>query len=101
MLIAVLGVIVLMAGKVLKRSPEPNNRFVGVATTVGIILVVLALGLSSFKIIEPGKVGVQTLLGKVQDNILESGHSRARRSPGDIRARHRDGAGRGGIGHAS
>jgi len=73
MLIAILGVIVLIAGMVLKRSPEPNNRFGGVATTVGIVLVVLGLGLSSFKIIEPGKVGVQTLLGKVQDNILESG----------------------------
>ena len=73
MLIAILGVIVLIVGMVLKRSPEPNNRFGGVVTTVGIVLVVLGLGLSSFKIIDPGKVGVQTLLGKVQDNVLESG----------------------------
>jgi regulator of protease activity HflC (stomatin/prohibitin superfamily) len=73
MLIAILGVIVLIVGMVLKRSPEPGNRFGGIATTVGVVLVVLGLGLSSFKIIEPGKVGVQTLLGKVQDNVLESG----------------------------
>jgi len=73
MFIAILGVIVLIVGMVLKRSPEPNNRFGGIATTVGIVLVVLGLGMSSFKIIEPGKVGVQTLLGKVQDNVLESG----------------------------
>jgi len=73
MFIAILGVIVLIVGMVLKRSPEPQNRFGGVATTVGVVLLVLGLGLSSFKIIEPGKVGVQTLLGKVQDNVLESG----------------------------
>jgi len=73
MLIAILGVIVLIVGMVLKRSPEPGNHFGGVVTTVGIVIVVLGLVLSSFKIIEPGKVGVQTLFGKVQDNILESG----------------------------
>src|SRR5476651_1985677 len=73
MFIAILGVIVLIVGMMLKRSPEPGNRFGGTATTVGIVLVVAGILLSSFKIIEPGKVGVQTLLGKVQDNILESG----------------------------
>ena len=73
MLIAILGVIVLIVGMVLKRSPEPGNRFGGTATTVGIVLVVAGILLSSFKIIEPGKVGVQTLLGKVQENVLESG----------------------------
>lgn len=35
--------------------------------------MVIGLLLSAFKIIEPGKVGVQTLFGKVQDNVLESG----------------------------
>ncbi len=73
MLIAILGVIVLIVGMVLKRSPEPGNRFGKLVTTVGIIFVVIGLILSSFKIIDPGKVGVQTLLGKVQDNVLESG----------------------------
>ncbi len=73
MFIAILGVIVLIIGMMLKRSPEPNNRFGGMATTIGIVIIVLGLGLSSFKIIDPGQVGVQTLLGKVQDNVLESG----------------------------
>ena len=73
MLIAILGVIVLVAGTVLKRSPEPGNRFAGTVTTVGIGIVVLGLLLSAVKVIEPGKVGVQTLFGKVQDNVIESG----------------------------
>jgi regulator of protease activity HflC (stomatin/prohibitin superfamily) len=73
MLFLILGVIVLVAGTVLKRGPEPGNRFGGVVTIVGIAILGLALLSSTFKIIEPGKVGVQTLFGKVEDQVLESG----------------------------
>ena len=73
MLIAVLGVIVLIVGIVLKRSPEPGSHFAGIINTVGIIIIVLGISLSAFKIIETGKAGVQVLFGKVQDNVLESG----------------------------
>jgi regulator of protease activity HflC (stomatin/prohibitin superfamily) len=73
MLIAILGLIILVVGIVLKRSPEPSNHFGKLATTVGVVVVVLGLLLSTIKIIEPGKVGVQVLFGKVQDQVLESG----------------------------
>jgi len=73
MLIAILGIIILIVGIVVKRSPEPGNRFGGILYTVGIVVVVLGLLLSTVKIIEPGKVGVQVLFGKVQDQVLESG----------------------------
>ena len=43
MLIAILGVIVLIVGIVLKRSPEPGNHFGGVVTTVGIVIFVLGI----------------------------------------------------------
>ena len=73
MFIAILGVIILVVGIVLKRSPEPAGRLSGIVSTVGIIVAVIGLLLSMFKVIDPGKVGVQTLFGKVQDNVLESG----------------------------
>jgi len=73
MFIAILGIIILIVGMVLKRSPEPGNRFGGIVTTVGIVVLVLGLLLSMIKQIDPGKVGVQTLFGKVQDDVLESG----------------------------
>ncbi len=73
MLIAILGVIVLIVGIVLKRSPEPGSRFGGIVNTVGIVIIVLGLLLSAVKVIDPGKIGVQVLFGKVQDNVLESG----------------------------
>src|ERR1700709_30205 len=73
MLIAILGVIVLIVGIVLKRSPEPGSHFGSIVTTVGVVIVILGLLLSTFKVIEPGKAGVQTLFGKVQEEVLESG----------------------------
>jgi regulator of protease activity HflC (stomatin/prohibitin superfamily) len=73
MLIAILGVIILVVGMVLKRSPEPGSHYSGIVTIVGTVIIVVGLALSAFKVIEPGKVGVQTLFGKVQDEVLESG----------------------------
>ena len=73
MFIAILGIIVLIVGMVLKRSPEPGSRFGGTVTTVGIVIIAAGLLLSMIKQIDAGKVGVQTLFGKVQDNVLESG----------------------------
>ncbi len=73
MFIAILGIIMLVVGIVLKRSPEPGNKFARLVTTIGLIVVGIGLVSTSFKVIEPGQVGVQTLFGKVQDNVLESG----------------------------
>jgi len=73
MLIAILGVFILIVGIVLKRSPEPGSHFSGILNTVGIVVIVLGALLSAVKIIDPGKVGVQVLFGKVQDGVLESG----------------------------
>jgi regulator of protease activity HflC (stomatin/prohibitin superfamily) len=73
MFIAILGVIIIVAGIVVKRSPEPAGRFGGLIRTIGFVAVVLGLLTSMFKIVEPGKVGVQALFGKVQNNVLESG----------------------------
>jgi regulator of protease activity HflC (stomatin/prohibitin superfamily) len=73
MFIVILGVIVLIAGIVIKRSPDPASRFGGVVRTIGIVVVVIGLLLSMFKVIAPGKVGVQALFGKVQNHVLESG----------------------------
>ncbi len=73
MFIAVLGLIVLIVGIVLRRSPEPGHHFGSIAVPVGAAVMALGLLLSVFKTIDPGKVGVQVLFGKVQDQVLESG----------------------------
>ena len=58
MLIAVLGIIILIVGIVLKRSPQPGSQFSGVLNIVGLVVVILGILTSGIKIIDPGKVGV-------------------------------------------
>ncbi|MGZ3874120.1 MAG: prohibitin family protein [Mucilaginibacter sp.] len=73
MLIAILGVIMLVVGIVLKRSPEPGSHYAGTINKIAVLVIIVGVLLSAVKIVEPGKVGVQTLFGKVQDGVLESG----------------------------
>jgi len=73
MFIAILGIIMLVIGMVIKNTPSPNARFSGAITIGGVVLVLVGLVMSSVKIIEPGKVGVQSLFGSVQKDVLESG----------------------------
>lgn len=73
MLIAILGIIILIVGIVMKRSPQPASNFSGIAKVVGVVVILLGLSSSAFKVIDPGKVGVQTLFGQVQSDVLESG----------------------------
>jgi regulator of protease activity HflC (stomatin/prohibitin superfamily) len=73
MFIAIVGIIVIIAGMVIKNTPSPNSHFSRLITIVGGVLVVIGLIMSSVKIIEPGRVGVQSLFGKVQSEVLPSG----------------------------
>ena len=73
MFLAIVGIIVIFVGFALKRSNEPAGRFGGLVSVVGSAIVVIGLVTSMFKVIEPGKVGVQVLFGKVQPDVLESG----------------------------
>lgn len=73
MFIVVLGVIVLVTGIVLRRSPEPTHRFAGIATIIGTVIIVAGLLLSTLKQIDRGQLGVQTLFGHVQQDVLTSG----------------------------
>ncbi len=73
MFISILGVFILIVGFFLKRTSDAGYRFGGLINTIGIVVVVLGLVFSTFKVISPGKVGVQVLFGKVQSHSLESG----------------------------
>ncbi len=73
MFIAIIGIIVLVVGMVIKNSPSPTAHFSRTITIVGVVIVIIGLLTSSVKQIEPGSVGVQSLFGKVQNDVLESG----------------------------
>lgn len=73
MLLIIIGIIVIVFGFVSAKTESPVKAYTGTISIVGFLLVLVGLGLSSVKQIEPGDVGVQKLFGKVNNSILESG----------------------------
>lgn len=73
MFFIILGIVVLIAGIVLVKSEPKFQRFSGIIRSVGIVLIAIGLITSAIYQIEPGRVGVQKLFGKVNNNTLESG----------------------------
>ncbi len=73
MILIIIGLILALVGKVLKKRNEDlsgmgNGFFWG-----GLTIAVFGLLWSSIKQIDAGKVGVQSLFGKVQTQVLPSG----------------------------
>ncbi|MFD0795669.1 prohibitin family protein [Mucilaginibacter litoreus] len=73
MFLAIVGIIVFVISTILKRSAQPGARFSNIVKIAGIGMIAIGLLTAMFKVIQPGKVGVQVLFGKVQGNVLESG----------------------------
>jgi len=57
----------------LKNNPNPFSKFSNSLKIVGFLLIALGIFSSMFKQIDAGKVGVKSLYGNVEPDILESG----------------------------
>jgi regulator of protease activity HflC (stomatin/prohibitin superfamily) len=74
MTFVIVGILVLLIAFVTSSSHDPNIIRVRPYLRYGGLLVFLAgLASASFKQVDAGEVGVQTLFGKVQDRVLPSG----------------------------
>lgn len=73
MFLIVLGIIVLLAGFILSKQDNQSARFATLIRVAGVILIAIGAFSSMFKKIETGEVGVKTLFGKVEDDVLYSG----------------------------
>ena len=69
----IFGVILLILSFSLKNNVTPFSKFANPIRILGIIVIVLGLFSSMFKQIDAGKVGVKSLYGSVQSDVLESG----------------------------
>jgi len=74
-LFIILGLILLLVSFSLKSSLNPFTKFAGTLKIIGISVMLLGVLSSTFKQIDAGKVGVQSLYGSVQNQVLESGLS--------------------------
>ncbi|HLP63007.1 prohibitin family protein [Flavobacterium sp.] len=72
-LLLIIGVILIIVGFSLKDNANPMAKFSKTFRIVGIVVILLGILSSTFKQIDAGKVGVKSLYGRVQPDILESG----------------------------
>jgi regulator of protease activity HflC (stomatin/prohibitin superfamily) len=69
----IFGVILLLLSFSLKNNINPFSKFSNSIKIVGFLLIALGIFSSMFKQIDAGKVGVKSLYGNVEPDILESG----------------------------
>lgn len=72
MALIIIGILVLIAGFVIKRNQE-FFRFSKIAQAVGILMIIAGILLKSIVQIDAGQIGVKVLFGKVQNSVLTSG----------------------------
>ncbi len=73
-LFIIIGVILWIVSFSLKKNiNNPLSPFSNLLKIVGVVLILLGIFSTMFKQIDAGKVGVQSLYGSVQPDVLESG----------------------------
>ncbi len=70
---AIIGVIILIAGRLISKINDKISIFGKPAMGIGIILILIGVLYASIVQIDAGRVGVQKLYGHVQSEILYSG----------------------------
>ena len=73
MFLLILGLVALIVGFQLSRADNPVQKFSNPLRIAGVILLLVGAYVSMFKVIDAGQVGVKTLFGKVENDVLYSG----------------------------
>ena len=69
----IIGVILIIISVTLKHNENPLSKFANLFRIFGVVVILIGLLSSVFKQIDAGKVGVKSLYGNVQPDVLESG----------------------------
>ena len=69
----IIGVILIIISFTLKNNVNPLSKFANLFKIFGFVIILIGLLSSVFKQIDAGKVGVKSLYGNVQSDVLESG----------------------------
>lgn len=73
MLLIILGIILFFVARAIKKGDTPFANYAKAFSITGVIFIFLGALTSSIKQIDAGEIGVQSLFGKVQDEVLSSG----------------------------
>jgi regulator of protease activity HflC (stomatin/prohibitin superfamily) len=72
-LLIIIGVILIIVSFTLKNGESQLSKFSNTFKIIGVLIIALGVFSSMFKQIDAGKVGVKSLYGSVQPDILDSG----------------------------
>jgi regulator of protease activity HflC (stomatin/prohibitin superfamily) len=73
MFLLIVGSLITIVSFLIARGDSPLTKYSILIRVVGVLFVLLGAALSMFKVIDAGEVGVKTLYGKVDDQVLYSG----------------------------
>ncbi len=73
MILIILGLIVFLAAGALKNQNTALSQFIKPIRITGLVLVLLGISTSCIKQIDAGQIGVKSMFGKVQDDVITSG----------------------------
>jgi regulator of protease activity HflC (stomatin/prohibitin superfamily) len=73
MVLIILGVMAIFASFTLKSMQHPLPKYAGTVRIVALLIIAVGILTACIKQIEAGEIGVKTLFGKVDDDVLYSG----------------------------
>lgn len=73
MFLIIIGIFAIVASFYMAAQDGPAARFSTITRISAIILVIIGASFSMFKVVQSGEVGVKTLFGKVNNDVLYSG----------------------------
>lgn len=73
MFLIILGFLIVIISIISAKGDTPLTRYSKLIRTAGVVVILLGASLSMFKVIPAGQVGVKTLYGKVDNDVLFSG----------------------------
>jgi regulator of protease activity HflC (stomatin/prohibitin superfamily) len=69
----IIGVLLIIISFTIKANENKLSKFSNLFKILGVVIILIGLLSSAFKQIDAGKVGVKSLFGNVQSDVLESG----------------------------
>jgi len=73
MFLIILGAFIFIASFIISNQENQSARFAPIIRIAGVVVMLIGSLSSMFKVIEAGQVGVKTVFGKVDNDVLYSG----------------------------
>ena len=73
MFLIILGILVFVVGIFVSRQHDQSARFGNLIRIAGLVVIIAGALTSMFKVIDAGTVGVKSIFGKVDNDVLYSG----------------------------